>query len=89
MMVSLIFMGLFFLLARMVGTAHARLAMTGVDDIIGAKGTCCQRIALKGEVILQGVRWQAYSEQVIESGQSVRVLGMDGLVLKVTKDEEN
>jgi membrane-bound ClpP family serine protease len=40
-------------------------------------------------VILQGVRWQAYSEQVIESGQSVRVLGMDGLVLKVTKDEEN
>ncbi|MBM4211421.1 MAG: nodulation protein NfeD [Gammaproteobacteria bacterium] len=89
MMVSLIFMGLFFLLARMVGTAHARLAMTGVDDIIGAKGTCCQRIALKGEVILQGVRWQAYSEQVIESGQSVRVLSMDGLVLKVTKDEEN
>ena len=87
-LISIVLIGLFLLLAKMVHDAHQRQPLTGVDEMIGAKGTCSKKIASQGEVILQGVRWQARSESVIEKGQSVRVVKLDGLVLVVTEDKE-
>jgi membrane-bound serine protease (ClpP class) len=83
-----VLIGLFLLLAKMVHDAHRRQPMTGIDEMMGAKGVCSKKIARHGEVILQGVRWQARSESVIEKGQAIRVIKLDGLVLVVTEDKE-
>lgn len=86
--VSMVFIGLFLLLAKFVKDAHQRQPMTGIDEMIGAEGVCSQTIDSVGEVLLQGIRWQARSEQIIEKGQRVRVLKLDGLALTVTKSKE-
>ncbi len=58
-----------------------------VWDIVGSKGTAIDRIepGREGFVMVEGEYWKATSDEVIEPGDPVEVVGKDGPVLKVRK----
>ena len=58
-----------------------------MDDFIGQKAVVKERIEPKrsGKVELHGTQWEAESEETIEKGESVKVVGKISLVLQVKK----
>jgi len=57
---------------------------TGRETMIGKTSSAQSRIdAAGGRVFVEGELWQATSETPVESGQTVEVVGIDGLTLKV------
>jgi membrane-bound serine protease (ClpP class) len=40
----------------------------------------------RGQVRIRGEEWQAYSDAPVRRGENVRVLSIDGLVLRVAPD---
>jgi membrane-bound serine protease (ClpP class) len=63
--------------------ALRRKAVTGREEMIGLHG----RVELWGEaggtVLVHGERWRAVADHALVPGQEVRVLGLDGLTLRV------
>ena len=68
---------------------RARLAKptTGKEGLVGEVGTASTTIAPEGKVSIHGEFWNATSEQPIEKGDRVQVIGMIDLKLKVKKIE--
>jgi membrane-bound serine protease (ClpP class) len=74
------------LLILVVGVAvraHRRPVTTGGEQLIGAHGTAVAGFPGPGSVHLNGEVWSAHSTQFIPPGTAVRVIGRDGLTLKV------
>ena len=66
--------------------AFARPAMLGAPGMIGAAGVARGPLTPAGEVGVQGELWRAVAEGgTIEDGATVRVVGVEGLTLKVIK----
>lgn len=63
--------------------AHLRRPITGKEGMIGAKGVTKTQLRLSGMVMVQGELWQATSDQPVEKGEPVEVIGVEGMVLKV------
>ena len=63
---------------------------TNIDRIVGKKGVVTEKIEKNkvGEVKVEGKRWSAYSDEVIEEGALVKILEIDSVKLKVKKWEE-
>lgn len=77
---------LFFILV--IGAAVGsvtRQPVSGQEGMIGEIGTATERIDRSGTVFLQGTLWQARSTTPIEKGETVRVVGVDGLKLTIEK----
>jgi len=86
----LIFTSLFFFIG--IGAAiraHRLKVTTGEEGIIGEIGEAKTQIVKEGLVFAQGEIWSAIveGEEVIEKGEKVRVVGMEGLKLKVKRLE--
>lgn len=60
---------------------------TGKKGIIGQVGRVKKKIEGEGVVSVSGELWQAESDEVIEEGEKVKVVGIEGLILKVKKKE--
>ncbi len=60
---------------------------TGMEGLIGEIGTVSTPIALEGKVAIHGEFWNAISDQRIEAGEKVQVIGVVNLKLKVKKIE--
>ncbi len=58
---------------------------TGKKGIIGQVGRVKKKIEGEGVVSVSGELWQAESDEVIEEGEKVKVIGIEGLTLKVRK----
>ncbi|MBI3300729.1 MAG: nodulation protein NfeD [Deltaproteobacteria bacterium] len=58
---------------------------TGREGLIGEVGEVRVRLAPRGKVWLHGEYWNAESDEEIEVGQKVRVVGLSHLVLRVRK----
>jgi membrane-bound serine protease (ClpP class) len=58
---------------------------TGMEGLIGEIGTVSTPIALEGKVAIHGEFWNAISDQRIEAGEKVQVIGVVNLKLKVRK----
>jgi membrane-bound serine protease (ClpP class) len=56
---------------------------TGKEGLIGEIADVRIRLAPAGQVFLQGALWNAVADQEVEAGQLVRIIGIDGLTLKV------
>jgi len=56
---------------------------TGMEGLIGEIGVVRTRLAPRGQVFLRGELWNAEGDGVVETGESVRITGMDGLTLRV------
>lgn len=71
--------------------ANARLtppAPGSAGTIVGAVGVVKEAQGTRGQVLVEGARWQAVSRSQLETGMRVRVLSLDGLVVAVQPEHE-
>jgi membrane-bound serine protease (ClpP class) len=76
------------ILLRAVWKSRAWGAAVGREALVGAVGEVRETLepGAKGLVLIGGELWRAVSEQRIEAGQAVRVVGVEGLLLRVEPD---
>lgn len=75
---------LFFLFVVGAGVKALRArTVTGMEGLIGEVGVVRTRLTPRGQVFLRGELWTAEGVGEVESGESVRVTGIDGLTLHV------
>jgi membrane-bound serine protease (ClpP class) len=65
--------------------AHKRKVTTGQEGLIGEIGEARSNIAPIGSVMVHGEIWKAYSDNEIKKGESIRVVSIEGLRLKIDK----
>ncbi|MBF6024500.1 NfeD family protein [Lysobacter niastensis] len=73
------FMGMIWLAAR----ARRRPVVTGVEELVGHTAVATRDFHGRGQVRIRGEEWQAVSDVPVRRGEPVRVLALDGLVLRV------
>ncbi len=56
---------------------------TGIEGLVGEIGVVRTRLAPRGQIFLRGELWNAEGEGEVEVGESVRIIGIDGLTLRV------
>jgi membrane-bound serine protease (ClpP class) len=61
---------------------------TGSEGLIGEVGVVAEELAPEGKVRVHGEIWGAVAEGQVSAGQKVRVDGVEGLVLRVSKKGE-
>jgi membrane-bound serine protease (ClpP class) len=67
--------------------ALSRRPQLGAEALVGATGTAFGAVAGEGQIKLQGEIWRAVAERPIPDGMPVRVVGVDGLTLRVVGTE--
>ncbi len=77
----------FFFAATMAIKARLSKPTTGMEGLIGEIGTASTPIAPEGKVSIHGEFWDVISDQNIERGEKVQVVGVMSLKLKVKKIE--
>lgn len=65
--------------------SHGRPVVTGGQQLIGAEGEAMYDFAAKGQVRVHGEIWGAVVDMPVYKGDRVRVLGREGLRLKVER----
>lgn len=76
---ALAFMGVIWVAAR----ARKRPVVTGLEELIGHVAIATGDFEKRGQVQIRGEIWQAVSPSPVRCRQSVRVRGVEGLVLEV------
>ncbi len=74
---------LFLLVLSMLVRARRRPVTSGDATLTGTKAKVVAWAGEEGEVEAAGERWRARAERPLSAGQSVRVVGRDGLTLRV------
>ena len=64
---------------------HRKKITTGKEGLIGTIGVCETEINPEGKIFLHGEIWNSVSEEVIYPKEKVKVIGTEGLTLKVEK----
>jgi Nodulation efficiency protein NfeD len=77
--------GFFITVAGLAFRAYIRKPASGSEGMIGLEGVVVSRIAPRGKVFVHGEYWNAYSEEVIEEGEEVEIIGIKDLSIKVKK----
>ena len=72
-------------LVRLVLQAQRRRAQTGAEGLQGQRGKAECDLDPEGWVIVQGERWRARADERVAGGESVEVLSVEGLLLRVRK----
>jgi membrane-bound serine protease (ClpP class) len=67
--------------------ALSRPPQLGAEALLGATGTAYGAVTGEGQIKLQGEIWRAVAERPIPDGMPVRVVGVDGLTLRVVGTE--
>jgi membrane-bound serine protease (ClpP class) len=67
--------------------ARLKKPTTGMEGLIGEVGIASTPIAPEGKVSIHGEFWNVMSDQPVEIGEKVKVIGVDNLKLKVKKIE--
>jgi membrane-bound serine protease (ClpP class) len=81
--------GVFLLLVYLVARAHARRPQTGKEALLGARAVVRRTLDPEGMVFVEGELWRARSlAGTIPAGRTVRVVGVEGLVLLVEPASE-
>ena len=76
---------LFIIAMYLVFKTHKKQAFTGREGLIGTIGVCQTEINPEGKIFLHGEYWNSISNEVIQPKEKVRVVGKEGLTLKVEK----
>lgn len=77
----------FALIATLAFKAWIRKPEAGARGLVGEIGEARSQIDPEGKVFVHGEIWNAYSEEVIEQGEKVRVLEVAGLRVKVERSD--
>lgn len=67
---------------------HRRRPTTGVEGLIGVKGTAESEIDPEGKVLIRGEYWNARSDEPIGAGSRVTVEAVEGMQLKVKRIDQ-
>jgi membrane-bound serine protease (ClpP class) len=79
--------GLIFLWVIGAGVrALAHRPELGVSGLVGAVGVARGELAPAGQILVQGELWRAVSDAPVADGGTVRVIGVDGLTLRVRSE---
>jgi membrane-bound serine protease (ClpP class) len=78
-----------FFIFAVTKTINARLQKptTGMEGLVGETGIATTSISQEGKVSIHGEFWNVISDQNIERGEKVQVIGVTNLKLKVKKIE--
>src|SRR5919109_1395603 len=77
-----------FLFALTAGVrALTRRPQLGAEALLGATGTAYGALSGEGQIKLQGEIWRAVADRPVPDGMPVRVVGVDGLTLRVVGTE--
>ncbi|HOF04191.1 MAG TPA: nodulation protein NfeD [Syntrophales bacterium] len=82
--ISLFFVGVIYLVVK----AQVRRKHTGREGMIGAEGRAVTNIDGEGKVMVKGEYWAAYSDEPLEEGTKITVVGMEGLRIKVAPSKD-
>jgi membrane-bound serine protease (ClpP class) len=83
-------LGFFILFIRKVWEARRAPAFVGAESMVGAVGEAREELAPEGLVFVSGALWKAVATpEPIHAGSPVRVVGRDGLELKVVAGARN
>ena len=77
--------GFFILVAILAYRSQVSRPMGGADSMIDETGIVKKAIDKEGLVFVHGEYWRAVSDETIEAEEKVKVIGMEGLILKVKK----
>ena len=80
-----VFAGFTLALVRLVLQAQRRRAATGAEGMVGREGVADTDLDPWGWVLVQGERWRARAGERVARGETVEVLSVKGLELKVRK----
>lgn len=87
MIVSVVSAGFFWFAARKSLEISQKPPMNDLGALIGAQGEARSAIHVEGSALVAGELWSAYSEHPIPEGARLRVVGREGLMLKVEAAE--
>ena len=87
--VSILTGAFFLIVVRLIIKAHRKPVVSGAEEIIGSIGSALGDIDGRGIIHIHGEDWQVESTSPVKEGEKVRVVGRDGLLLKVQPLEEN
>jgi len=76
---------LFIFALTMAIKAQMAKPATGSEGLVDEMGIARTRLDPEGQVFVHGEWWNAYSDEIIEAGEKIRVLKTEGLKLKVEK----
>jgi membrane-bound serine protease (ClpP class) len=80
--------GLFLFVIAAGVRALSKPPVTGAEGLIGKSATVRERLAPDGQVMVSGEIWRAVVQgEPLEPGAQVRIVGVDGLTLRVAKPE--
>ena len=77
----------FIFAATMAIRARLTKPTTGMEGLVGEEGIASTSISPEGKVSIHGEFWNVVSDNNIEKGEKVQVIGVDNLKLKVKKIE--
>ena len=77
----------FIFAATMAIRARLTKPTTGMEGLVGEEGIASTGISPEGKVSIHGEFWNVVSDNNIEKGEKVQVIGVDNLKLKVKKIE--
>jgi membrane-bound serine protease (ClpP class) len=88
MMPTIVLIGGFFVgIAFLAFRAYRRTPKGGRDGLIGESGVVEEKIDPEGLIFAHGEYWKATSNEVVEEGEKVRIIGLRGLMLIVEKEK--
>ncbi len=80
--------GIFLFVVAAGVRALGRPSSTGAEGLVGRIATVRERLGPEGQVMVSGEIWRAVAEgEPLEPGAQVRIVGVNGLTLKVAKAE--
>jgi membrane-bound serine protease (ClpP class) len=77
--------GLFLFVVTAGVRALTRRPVLGAEGLIGRTAVARGPLAPLGQVAVQGELWRAVADEPVEDGAPVRIVGVEGLTLKVVK----
>ncbi len=72
---------------RMLLKARQQKVVSGMEAMVGSLGVATESFQGKGHIRAFSENWKAESEQSIGKGNTVEITGVEGLILKVKKQE--
>jgi membrane-bound serine protease (ClpP class) len=82
-------LGLALLVGRLALKSRRSKRVTGREAMIGSMAQVMDWSGGSGHVLTQGERWNAVAEEPLKADQRVRIVGLDGLTLRVRAADGN
>ena len=74
---------LLFFVVGMAVKARRRPVVSGIEELVGSEALVVEDFEQEGRVTIHSENWSALCNTPLQKGQTVKVIGVDGLTLKV------